>query len=185
MSYWPLMLMGLLAIAGWVPQIWQWKNRRPRIWGNVLPVNGVAADGYHGVINGKSLREFKDKYVVAIVTGNMEPAIDKFEDARIGISQPFTIESVDIPVFLPWSAATMQARGEAVEQIKQKVKLERPDIPTGMPLLIPVSQRTWQEVILLPRGVSIADVHKLSDVAIRGGKVVSKEIADGRIELMP
>src|SRR5688572_3347451 len=90
--------------------------RGPAIRGPVIIGTAASADGITMTINGSALRDFKNEWRAALVTGPIDPSIDKFVDDRMAISEPFTIVGSPFDVRVPYSAAMVGMRDERSEE---------------------------------------------------------------------
>jgi hypothetical protein len=132
-------------------------------------------------IDGSTLADFADAYNVVIVCGLVDPAVDRYEQTRIAASAPFTIASAPITIRVNHSPSMVEVMEAAVEEATAAFRASNPEVPIGTPLLIQIQSRVWTEVILLPKGVASTEIHRLSDVPRFQGKIVSRELQEGRL----
>lgn len=107
--------------------------------------------------------ERRDKYEIALACGFADPSLDKLKDDRITVSPLFTLENV-ITIVMPMS--TLMA--EALQRDREEA-VRRSGAPKGMALSL--TNTIWFRGVLLPKGADISSIHRLTDVAMRGGEV--------------
>lgn len=112
----------------------------------------------------------RDKYDVAIACGINDPKTDKFKDARITISPPFTIQSGAIQIV----ASSRKEMADGIAEERERALRNSP-YPKGTSLT--VSQLMWFRVVLLPKGTNVSELRRLSDVLLHGGAVAKSEVA--------
>jgi hypothetical protein len=147
--------------------------RRPVIkaWGTTGPF-------CISVIDGSSLADFQDRYMVAIACGIQDATVDKFEDKRITISTLFNLRTADITIAVPHS----KEMGEALKKLTEDA-LKGVQVPKGMSVGVNVT--VWYEAFLVPKGTELSAIHKLSDVPRVGVEILAVNapvlLSDSRI----
>ena len=160
-------------------------SARPRIRGDVLIGHIVEAGKYTTTVNGKALMDFARDYNVAIVSGINDAKIDKFENTKIAVSGPFTITPIPIQIEVNHSPAMLAEREAYISKFKEDFKAANPEVPKGTRIIIPYLQDTWNETVLIPKGASTSGIARLSDVERINGRIISREIHEGRFLLRP
>jgi hypothetical protein len=133
---------------------------KPRIivgWGPPGPNCGFVIDAAPLVI-------FADKNNVAMVCGMSDATRDKYEDERITVSSPFTIQPQMLSISAPYSALMADAVNKA-----------RENTPTPTRDKSNVAVPIWYEVVVIPKGTNLSDIHKLSDIPRYGGEILSQD----------
>jgi hypothetical protein len=169
-------------VAAW-DAFWAPIDSKPSVHGQIAPSSTMSITGLSSRIRGSSLREFQGQYDVAFMIGVNDSSINKFEETRIAISPPFKIVKSDFDVTVPYSASMMEPLEKQNAAVRESLK--KAGVPTGTPFLVHHEISVWQEVLLLPKGLSVAELRKLSDVERHGGKIVSQEISEGRFAVKP
>ena len=118
-------------------------------------------------LNTAPLTDFKDQYDIAIVCGITDPGADKFEDERITVSSPYTITLGNLEISTPISKSMSDARAKITQETLK-------NLPVKHGTTVTVQIPEWYEVVVLPKGVNISDIRKLSDVSRYGGKILSQ-----------
>ena len=128
-------------------------------WGDVSGKNCSVS------VDPTGLLKYRDAYEVGVICGFTDPAIDKFEDQNVTITPLYTIGLQPFDIATPWSKPMAAALEKAAQEAK---RLSHNPCAAGA---IP----TWFEVVVLPKGTNIADIHKLSDVPRFGGIILSQQ----------
>jgi hypothetical protein len=118
-------------------------------------------------INPGAVYRYKDTDEIAVACGFVNSGVDKFEDDTITITPLYTIGLQPFALSAPWSksmAALLEKAGREVK-IAEHNQCASAEIPT------------WYELILLPKGTQISDIHKLSDIPRFGGLILSQQAA--------
>jgi hypothetical protein len=126
------------------------KGEKPRVivsWG----AGDVAACAER--LDLTSIVNYTDKFEVTAICGIEDASVDRFEDQRITISSLRTIIAGQINVVTPLSKEMLTA----VKQLNA----------VGIK-----NYSQWNEVVLLPKGTLVSDIHKLSDVHRYQGKIL-------------
>jgi hypothetical protein len=113
---------------------------------HVIASWGNTPNSCHAVIDTSRLLSFRDKYKLGLACGLTDPTLDKLEDERISVSNPFEI--------IPGAV-------NIVVLYREEMAKRFPD-----------SSRMWFEPLLIPNGVSTAKIAKLSDLLKMNGKII-------------
>jgi hypothetical protein len=150
--YWPLVAMGLLVAAAWIPYFLRLGEPE-----RVIAVTGwsTSNDGCQVVIDGSKIMRFKDKYILAMVCGFHSPRVDMMQDGLIAVSSPFTIGADPISIEAPFTPTMTKHLNEVVGA--------NPPQPINV----------WHQAILVPKKEDITKIRKLADVRDIGGKIVA------------
>lgn len=163
--YWPVFLMLLFMVGVWIPYVATAKPKANRIivaWG----VPGACG----GVINTVPLMPYNDGFGVAMICGVENHGIDRVEDQRITVTPVFTITGGDLPIQTAYS----KGMADAIQEFRDRVLKDiSPAMREQASANITVS--LWHQVVLLPKNVNTADIHKVSDVKRNGGKLLADE----------
>jgi hypothetical protein len=155
-KYWPMMVMGVLVLALWVPFAYQlYRGEAGQIllgWGSVGPSCSAA-------INGDRLVDYVDEFEVAFVCGIPDSRIARERDTKITVSALFPISPGRINISADYSQAMRDAFAE-----QEAKALKGTVVPTS----------TWYRVILLPKGFDVRRIRTLSDVETAGGVMVER-----------
>jgi hypothetical protein len=101
------------------------------------------------VVDTTKLVSFRKDYKLAMVCGVIDPLKDRQEDESIGVSAPFTIVPGGIPIIAPPRPAMAAVLQNNVQP-----------------------HQIWFDPIILPNGISVDKIAKLSDVPRLGGKIL-------------
>src|SRR5271157_1580097 len=104
------------------------------------------------MIDTSRLVGLKDKDRVILLCGVADATRDSIEDDRIAVSQPFTITGQTTTIVAPYGAMEV-----ALASIPQN---------QGFGL--------WHSAAVIPKDVNVAEIKRVSDVAKRGGKVITE-----------
>lgn len=104
----------------------------------------------------------KDKNRIILLCGAFDPVRDPIEDDRIAVSQPFTITGQTVSVVAPYGAMA-----EAVSEITKLASSQKNQMPNPAFML-------WHAVAVIPKDVNVTEIKRASDVAKRGGKIVTE-----------
>jgi hypothetical protein len=107
-----------------------------------------------GIIDTSRLVGRKDKDRLVLICGVNDPTRDPIEDDRVAVSRPFTITGQVTNIVAPYGA--MIAAVNELPQVQG----------TGFML--------WHSVALVPKDVEVSEIKRISDVAKRGGKIVTE-----------
>ena len=129
-----------------------------RGWGSEPPVCAA-------IIDAARLMSFRDKYNVAMACGFNDPTVDRFQDRRITISSAFIIRPGTIHIAAQYS----DEMGKALEKQKEQARKASQKF---------VTLSTWYEIILVPKGIDLSSIYRLSDVATHDGKVISQHFPE-------
>jgi len=130
----------------------------------------AVAKNCNAVIDTSRLVGLKDKDRLILLCGVSDPTRDPIEDDRIAVSQPFTITGHDTAIVAPYGSIA-----DALTQAMQQT----PMLPNQVAFML------WHSVALVPKDVSIAEIKRVSDVAKRGGKIVTEPQAGAFSNPMP
>ncbi len=162
------------------------RGKGPFLRGQLIIGSGSGPNVTSNTLNGAALADFRREYKVALVCGLRDDSVDKFEDTRISTSAAFTITANEMEVLIPYQAPMLDVLNASlvrtVEQIEaQRTKPGFRHKRKPKHLLLNYQITTWTETVLLPKSVDPVNIHKLSDVRIHGGKILSEEIEHKRI----
>ena len=114
------------------------------------------------VIDTSRLVGRKDKDRLILLCGVADPRRDPIEDDRIAVSQPFTITGQATGIVAPYGAMS-----DALEEMSKLAGNQAPQLPNPGFML-------WHTVAVIPKDVNVAEIKRVSDVAKRGGKIVTE-----------
>jgi hypothetical protein len=178
---WPLVLMGILAIVAWLPEIKRIRRERlPTVRGAVMTGQVITPEAAQVTINGASLRDFRKAYKVAVISGTADPAVDKQNDTRISISDAFTIVAQPLEIRVASSQFVIDSIAAQREAALAQAKAM--GVPKGTPVAIQIQLSQWLEVVLLPNGVSPQQVRCLADVTRVNGLVLNNAVLEGVVQ---
>lgn len=106
----------------------------------------------------------KEKDRLILLCGVYDPTQDPMEDDRIAVSRPFTISGQPTTIVAAYGA--MQA---AVDDL----------IPRNQGFVL------WHSVAVVPKDLNVSEIKRVSDVAKRGGKVITEPQAGAYGNAMP
>ena len=130
------------------------------------------------VIDTSRLVGLKDKDRLILLCGVSDLARDPIEDERIAVSQPFTITGQATAIAAPYGAMA-GAVSDLMNLANQVSKVPESKPTTGLGFML------WHSVAVVPKDVNIAEIKRVSDVAKRGGKIVTEPQAGAYGNLMP
>jgi hypothetical protein len=121
------------------------------------------AQNCSAVVDTTRLVGLKDKDRIVLLCGIADPSHDAMEDEKIAVSQPFTITGHATPIVAPYGAMA-----EAVKQLENSANstLKIPNQNAGFMM--------WHSVAVIPRELNTSEIKRASDVAKRGGKIVTE-----------
>jgi hypothetical protein len=125
------------------------------------------------IIDTSRLVGLKDKDRIILLCGTVDALRDPIEDDRIAVSQPFTITGQSAGIVAPFGA--MEA---AVRELTKLASSQIPAMPNPGFML-------WHAVAVIPKDVNVAEIKRVSDVAKRGGKIVTEPQAGAFSNPMP
>ncbi len=105
----------------------------------------------------------QDKDRIILICGAADPTHDAIEDERIAVSQPFTITGQATNIVAPYGAMA-----DAVKQLENRAS-QMPKVPNQNPGFM-----LWHAVALIPKDINVSEIKRASDVAKRGGKIVTE-----------
>ncbi len=119
----------------------------------------------NAVVDTSRLVGLREKDHVILLCGVSDPKQDPIEDDRISVSGPFTITGQATAI-----SASYGALSSAI---------------AGMPQNPNQGFALWHAVAVIPNDVNTAEIKRVSDVAKRGGKVVTEPLAGAWANVMP
>jgi len=138
-------------------------------------VIGYGADGNNCVatFDTSRLTDYRDKYRIALVCGISDPTIDRFDDQRIAVSSPFTINPSGVSIVVPYGrmAEAIQVVIQAQQQNPPQ-KSSQPTTPVGAASSVSGTLSIWHTPILVPKDADLSEIKRLSDVPKHGGKIL-------------
>jgi len=103
----------------------------------------------NAVVDTTRLQTFKDTYKLVLICGVENPTMDKMEDERILISNPFDIR--------PGGVAIVANYSHKLDELKA----------------IQGTVQVWEMIAMMPPGVSREKISKLSDIEKLNGKILA------------
>jgi len=149
--YAPVMAMGLLVIASWVPYVLRLNEPEHVAW---MAAYGTTSDSYYVVLSSDKLMRYGKKYYLALACGVTDPTVDQFQDQRIVLSSAFSVIPVNV-------AMAAKFTPQFLETLKSMTTAQPPQ---------PIS--VWHTAFLIPKGADVARIKRLSDVKDWGGKII-------------
>ena len=140
-------------------------------WGGDAPTKTCNA-----VIDTSRLVGRKDKERIILLCGVADPSRDPIEDDRIAVSQPFTITGQATTILAHYGAME-RALSEAADAARNAGQIPGPNQSVGFIL--------WHSVAVIPIEVNVTEIKRVSDVAKRGGKIVTEPQAGAWSNAMP
>jgi hypothetical protein len=138
-----------LSVAGfWTIYHRNEQQMAPRTieWGVLTNTATHKAAGCEVQVDTSAIASLADKYYVVLVCGVTDAAVDPLQDTRIAVSAPFTISGGIQGI------ADMFQNQELLQIAQQHANI-------------------WQKVILVPQGLDVTEIKRLSDVPKLGGKL--------------
>ena len=132
--YWPIAVMAILMLGTWVPYFLADEPPLRR----VMKVPAIIVGGQAGGdpctadVDGTQLMRYRATYDVVLVCGIDDQAVDKYKDARITVSRPYTIREGTISISLPYS----NSLAAAVQTMREQRLKESPPPPPGKTFFI-------------------------------------------------
>jgi hypothetical protein len=115
-------------------------------------------------IDGSLILKLKDKYDVALLCGLVDSGVDKYRDTHISVGSARTIQNGEMEIVIPVSKSMHNAGNE---MLGSTLKDQSPESKAVI--------GEWFEVVLVPVGTNMETIHTLSEVKLRGGRVLSEE----------
>jgi hypothetical protein len=157
-----IVVVGIVAFSWGVLLAVQSTGAVPHLvtkWGRTSSTCDITVDTTH-------LAGFKDSYDLAFVCGIVDPAQDKYADTRIAVSSTYSIHPPGRVDMLATYSVPLTAE---IEELKKKATEGRPE---GSVTYVPASM--WYEAIIVPKGMDMSALHRLSDVTIYGGNILDR-----------
>jgi hypothetical protein len=182
--YLPHLIMLGLIIALWIP--WMANSRHkdhPPVmvgWGSTDP--RVCT----GMVNGAALTPKFERYNLILVCGIDDGTVDKFEDTRISVSNPYNIRAELLNIVI----AVSPQMGEGISKITghpwppSNIPIPAPSPKKGNLSIVALPIPEWYETAVIPKGTNLGDIRKLSDISRVGGFVLSRLTIDDNIRLI-
>lgn len=168
-----ILLLGGLTFSGYV------LYRTVRLSSYATPIGAslVKAWGNNGplctaLIDTVPLWKVRDKYRYAVACGIVDGTVDRHEDSRISVSALFNIRNGPVMINFPHRPAMAEALQKDHDE---RLKAFKPP-PKGSAAV--TNANIWYEVLLLPPSINTADIHRLTDVARYGGRVITSELLE-------
>lgn len=152
LSYWPVVGMGILAIATWIPYFLH-LGEPERVM--AMDAWGGLQDGCYVVMDGTKLQHYSDRYNILLACGVSNPTVDQMQDSLITVSSAFSIANGPIPIEAKYTQGL-------TDQIKS--------LATSTP---PQPYQVWHSVFLFPKKGDISRIKRVADVREFGGKIVN------------
>ena len=128
--------------------------------------------GCEATVERNNLREFAREYDVAVMCGFSAATVDRYEDTNVTLSRAVPLNPGEITFLTPVSKE-MSAFGDS--ELRKALEALQASSPTlvlkGGVANFPV----WFELVLIPKGATATNIHKLSDVTRLGGKMLRDE----------
>ncbi len=141
-------------------------GRSPR--GVVASYGGGAPSSCAAILDSTDVKEFADKFDLALVCGVHRPNKDRYTDTAITVSPKFHIGDSSINVDVPASPLMKSATTEYVAAVSATMPLDQ---RRGLAANV----TTWYTAVLLPKEIQPTDIHALTDVSRLGGRVVTDD----------
>lgn len=119
----------------------------------------------NAIVDTSRLVGYKDRDRIILLCGVSDPTQDPIEDQRIAVSQPFTITGQATIIVAPYGAME-SAVDQAAATAKATGQVPPPNQNLGFNL--------WHSVALVPRDLNVSEIKRVSDVAKRGGKILTE-----------
>jgi hypothetical protein len=152
LSYWPVALMGVLAIAVWIPYFLR-VGEPKRV--NAMLMWSTLTDGCLTGIDGAQLLEYSDKYNLGVACGISNVTTDANQDTAIAVSTPFTIVKDQMLIESKFPPALLDT------------------MKTLAALSPPQAANIWHKIFILPKKVDMSRIRKVADIRELGGKMVN------------
>ncbi|MGD0073806.1 MAG: hypothetical protein ABSD31_05640 [Candidatus Binataceae bacterium] len=165
--YWPMAAMAALTIAMWAAVGFDLYNRQylsssptglfleySTIGGN--PSNQTCS----ATINGSLLMSYQKDFHVALTCEIIDATIDRLEDRRMAISQPFSIQEGAISITTPFSKEMVKSINDHLDMVST---------PRGGTVQYTLQ---YQAVLLPTAGCDVSNLQRLSDIPRCGGKLL-------------
>lgn len=118
-----------------------------------------------GIVNGGPLLDYRDEYEVVVVCGLIDRTIDRFKSKQISVSQRFAIRKGRQHIDFPVNNRMSKSIQKGIEQIKQRAVKQG----TAKGQLIPILLNKWYTVALVPKGLDLSLIERMSDIPRHGG----------------
>jgi hypothetical protein len=121
----------------------------------------------------------RSAFEIALICGMIDPTIDRQKDTRITSSRLFSWQPA-LQIVAPLSPIMKEGLGKMIQAEADRA---RPNCGSGQQILI--HAHFWMDVVLLPKGFDISNIHSLSDVALGGGRTGERRAEVEVQQMMP